>query len=105
MTMSPKWHMAYLVPIDGHFGQIGRCMDFKFVLPCSYITFDIQTNFEVDQIQIGHAIPKNTPKNHYNGQSISQNPILPKCHSPKYLLLLLNFIAVLYYILELCTKN
>ena len=36
-------------------------MDFKFVLPRSYINFDIQTNFEVHQTQIGHSIPKNTP--------------------------------------------
>ena len=42
-------------------------MDFKFVFPRSYITFDIQTNFEVNQTQIGHSIPKNTPQNHYNG--------------------------------------
>ena len=30
-------------------------MDSKFVLPSSYITFDIQTNFEVNQTQIGHS--------------------------------------------------
>ena len=24
MSMSPKWHLAYFVSIDGHFGQIGR---------------------------------------------------------------------------------
>ena len=54
--MSPKWHLAYFVPIDGHFGQIG-----------TYITFDIQTNFEVNRTQIGHSIPKNTPKSHSNG--------------------------------------
>ena len=41
-------------------------MDFKFVLACIYINFDIQTNFEVNQTHIGHSIPKNTPKNHYN---------------------------------------
>ena len=39
-------------------------IDFKFVLPVIYINFDIQTNFEVNQTQIGHSIPKNTPKNH-----------------------------------------
>ena len=38
-------------------------MDFKFVLPGIKINFDIQTNFEVNQTQIGHSIPKN----HYNG--------------------------------------
>ena len=42
-------------------------MDFKFVLPSIYINFDIQINFEVNQTQIGHSIPKNTPKKHYNG--------------------------------------
>ena len=39
-------------------------MDFKFVLPSIYINFDIQTNFEVNQTQISHSIPKNTPKSH-----------------------------------------
>ena len=39
-------------------------MDFKFVLPCIYRNFDIQTNFEVNQTQIIHSIPFNTPKNH-----------------------------------------
>ena len=37
--MSPKWHLAYFVPIDGKLVD----MDFKFVLPSSYINFDIQT--------------------------------------------------------------
>ena len=27
--------------------------DFKFVLPCIHINFDIQTNFKVNQTQIG----------------------------------------------------
>ena len=58
-------------------------MDFKFVLPSIYINFDIHTNFEVNQTQISHSISKNTTK-----VAISQNPILPKCHSPKSLLLL-----------------
>ena len=57
-------------------------MDFKFVLPCSYIIFEIRTNFEVNQTQICHSIPKNTK------MAISQNPILPKCQLPKSLLLL-----------------
>ena len=33
-------------------------MDVKFVLPYIYINYDIQTNFEVNQTQIGHSIPK-----------------------------------------------
>ena len=36
-------------------------MDFKFVFPSIYIDFDIQTNFEVNQTQISHSIPINTP--------------------------------------------
>ena len=39
-------------------------IDFKFVLPSIYNNFDIQTNFEVNQTQIIHSIPNNTPKNH-----------------------------------------
>ena len=39
-------------------------MDFKFVLPRIYSNFDIQTNFEVNQTQIIHSIPIDTPKNH-----------------------------------------
>ena len=42
-------------------------MDFKFVLPRNYSNFDIQTNFEVNQTQIIHSIPIDTPKNHYYG--------------------------------------
>ena len=61
-------------------------MDFKFVLPNIYINYDIQTNFEVNQTQIGHSFPENTPK--ITEMAIFQNPILPKCHSPKSLLLL-----------------
>ena len=38
--------------------------DFKFVLPRIYINFDVQTNFEVNQTQISHSIPKNTSKSH-----------------------------------------
>ena len=47
------WHLAYFVPIDGHFGKIGRYARI-------YINFYMQTNFEVNQTQIGS-------KNHYNG--------------------------------------
>ena len=40
-------------------------MNFKFVFPINLsINFDLQTNFEVNQTQIGHSIPKSTPKNH-----------------------------------------
>ena len=39
-------------------------MDLKFVLPDIYINSDIQTNFEVNQTQIGYSILKNTPNNH-----------------------------------------
>ena len=39
-------------------------MDFKFVLPCIYINFDVQTNFEVSQTQISYSIPKNCSKSH-----------------------------------------
>ena len=61
-------------------------MDFKFVLPSIHINFDRQTNFKVNQTQISHSIPKNTSK--ITKVALSQNPILPKCHSPKSLLLL-----------------
>ena len=42
-------------------------MDFKLVLPSIYINVDIQTKFEVNQTQIGHSIPKKTPKTHQSG--------------------------------------
>ena len=61
-------------------------MEFKFVLPSIYINFEKQTNFEVNQTQIGHSIPKSTPK--FTKTAISQDPILLKCHSPKSLFLL-----------------
>ena len=81
----PKWHLAYFVPIDGHFGQIVR-YGLQFFLPDIYINFDIKTNFKVNQTQVGHFIPKNTPK--ITKIALSQNSILRKCHSPKSLLLL-----------------
>ena len=58
----------------------------RFTLTLIYINFDIQTKFEVNQTQIGHSIPKKLQK--LTKVAISQNPILPKCHSPKSLLLL-----------------
>ena len=61
-------------------------MDFKLVLPSIYINFDIQTKFEVNQTQIGYSISKKLQK--LTKVAISQNHILPKCHSPKSLLLL-----------------
>ena len=39
-----------------------RDMNFKFVLPCISINFVMQTKFEVNQIQVGHSIPKKSPK-------------------------------------------
>ena len=39
-------------------------MDFKFFLAGIYNNVDVQTNFEVNQTQISHLIPKNTPKSH-----------------------------------------
>ena len=62
----PKWHLAYFVPTDGHFGQFFR-YGLQFFLPCIYINSDTQTNFEVNQTQISHSMPKNTPKNHQSG--------------------------------------
>ena len=62
-------------------------MDFKFVLLGIYINFNTQTNFEVNQNQKSNSMdPKTLQK--ITKMAISQNPILPKCHSPKSLLLL-----------------
>ena len=37
---------------------LGKLVDMylKFILPSSYINFDMQTNFEVNQTQIGHSV-------------------------------------------------
>ena len=48
-------------------------MDFKFVFPCIYINFDLQTKFEVNQTEIGQSIPKNTPKTHQSGHISKPN--------------------------------
>ena len=63
-------------------------MDFKFVLLRIYINFDIHTNLILKSIRPKLAIlsPKILQK--LTKVAISQNPILPKCHSPKSLLLL-----------------
>ena len=50
-------------------------IDFKFVLLNIYINFDTQTNFEVNQTQSSHSIPKNTPKKHQSGH-ISKSLLL-----------------------------
>ena len=61
-------------------------MDFKFVFSSIYFNFDIQTNFEVNQTEIGHYIP-NTPKTHQSGHiskphfalvSFTKKPTPPK---------------------------
>ena len=70
-VLAQKWHLTYFVPIYGYFGQIFWDMNFKFVLLRIYINFDIQTKFEVNQTQIGHSIPKNTPKTHQSGREES----------------------------------
>ena len=61
---APKWHLAYFVPIDVNFGLF-----FTFVLPIIYISFDIQTNFEVNRPFFGfkakkflEALIKNRPE-------------------------------------------
>ena len=86
-VLAQKWHLAYFVPIDGYFGQMFSDLNFKFVLPIMYINFDIQTKFEVNQTQLTILSPEKTPK-----MAIFQNPILPKSHLPKSLLLLHEFV-------------
>ena len=61
-VLVPKWHLAYFVPIDGHFGQFVR---YELQICFSHhLHFDIQTKFEVNQTKIGHYILQNTPKTH-----------------------------------------
>ena len=61
-------------------------MDFKLVLPSIYINFDIyKPSLKSIRPKFGHSIPKKLQK--LTKVAISQNPILPKCHSPKSLLL------------------
>ena len=84
-VLAQKWHLTYFLPINGHFGHFLR-YELQICLPFIYINFDIQTKFEVYQTQIGHSISKKLQK--LTKVAIPQNPILPKCHSPKSLLLL-----------------
>ena len=81
-VQAQKWHLAYFVPIDGHFGQM--FWDMNFI----YINFNIQTKFEVNQTQIGHSILSQNKLQNIPKIALSQNPILPKLYSPKSLLLL-----------------
>ena len=48
MSKSGIWPslVAYFVPIDGHFAQMFRDMDFTFVFPIIHSNFDIQTNLK-----------------------------------------------------------
>ena len=47
-------------------------MDFKFALPIIYIHFDLQNDFEVNQTQIGHSIPKITENGHISKPNFAQ---------------------------------
>ena len=51
-------------------------IDFKLVFSSIYINFDTQTNFEVNQTQISHSIPKNIPKNQQSGHYL-KTPFCP----------------------------
>ena len=88
MSMSPKWHLAYFVPIDGHFGQIGRYgLQICFAQHLYWLWYTNQfwsqsdPNWPLYPQKILLKITK---------MAISRNPILPMCHLPKSLLLL-NF--------------
>ena len=60
-------------------------MDYEFVLPNISTDIEGQAKLEVNWTQIDHLACKKNRK-----MAISQNPILPRCQSPKSLLLL-NF--------------
>ena len=79
---APKWHLAYFVPIDGHFGQVFEIWTSNLLC----LVFTLTLIYKVNQTQIGYSIPKKLQK--LTKVAISQNHILPKCHSPKSLLLL-----------------
>ena len=82
MSMSPKWpSLCQLMAILGKL--VG--MDFKFVLPFSYITFDIQTNFGINQTQIGHSIPKNHNNGHISKPHFAQVSFTKKPTPPTFL--------------------
>ena len=71
MRQSAKWHLAYFLPIDGHFRQIVR-YGLQICFTRIYSNFDIQSNFEVNQTQNIHFIPINTEK--ITKMAISQKP-------------------------------
>ena len=70
-------------PILGHkMAILAKVKNFKFVLPIIYINFDIRFWFRPKSAIL---FPKRLQK--LTKVAISQNPISPKCHSPKSLLL------------------
>ena len=73
--------MPFSLPIDGHFGRIVWDMDLKFELPIIYINLVIQTNFEVNQTQIGHFIPKKLLKLSYLKTQFCPSVIHQKAYS------------------------
>ena len=77
-----RWKMTELCPIN----VLAQKWHLTYFVPNIYSNFDIQTKFKVNQTQISHSIPKKLQK--LTKVVISKNPILPKCHPPKSLLLL-----------------
>ena len=69
-------------------------MNFKFVFPSININFDIQTKYSLESIRPKLAILSSKILQNLAKVAISQNPILPKRHSPKSLLLHFRWICL-----------
>ena len=81
---APKWHLAYFVPIDGHFGQVFEIWTSNsFCLP---FTLTLMYKPSLKSIRPKLAILSQKKLQKLTKVAISQNPILSKCHSPKSLL-------------------
>ena len=83
---APKWHLAYFVPIDGHFGQFFEIWTSNLFCPVFTLTLIYKPSLKSIRPKLAILSQKKLQK--LTKVAISQNPILPKCHSPKSILLL-----------------
>ena len=84
-----KWWLAHFGPNISYFGQMFWDLDFKFVLPIIYINIDIlEPNEKSIGLKLAIWAHKNLQKTLKWPYHNSQDPILPKCLSPKSLFLL-----------------
>ena len=77
-ALAQKWHLAYFVPIDGHFDQWLEIRTSNLFCPALTFTLIYKPILKTIRLKLAFLSPKILNK--FTKMAISQNPILPKCH-------------------------